>query len=424
MAAVITIGDVPELTAMLLGGLSADERVRQPAESALALWKERPGYLSALAAVIVQPATPLEARWLGACCFKNDIRRSWRRNQRQLAGGITAEEKAHLRGQLVPMVEQSVGVEQVAKQVAEIVAQVARFEFPAGWPELLPALVERLDAYARAGSDGLGGVRAVMRTLHAVLKQLATKRLRADRLAFASLSAQLLPTLHAVWRAQGDTLVSGAAEVQAATVDVIKYCTKSLRLLLVNGLPDFHEVPEAVQFVGALSRRLQDFLDLCLRLAAAAADAAAAGVAERVHKCALSMASTLVELIKELPRACWACGVVRPCLDLCRAIVALARPDMEELRVLAMHFVIHVLAVEPDNAVLSLSDGGPIEAAAKETSRATAEFFSAPVVTEFVRLVVGQLLPLTTQEMETWAEEPERFLQVRVQSIGHARNNM
>eukprot|EP01048_Picozoa_sp_COSAG05_P013634 COSAG05_NODE_1470_length_4792_cov_101.589815_3_plen_278_part_00 len=230
---------IGELIEVLVACLSPDGSVRQPAEDVLGRWKDRQGYLMLLMEVIVLRGAPLEARWLAACCFKNDIRRSWRRS-RQMTGGVTPVEKSHLRCNLLSMADLTVDVEQISKQVAEIVALVARFEFPSGWPELLPALVARLDLYAVAGSDGLVGARTFVRTLYvftpsvllpgscvanhgvfapiptidrlcryAVLKQLATKRLTADRLAFAALSEQLFPKLHLVWQAQSDALIRG-----------------------------------------------------------------------------------------------------------------------------------------------------------------------------------------------------------------------
>jgi hypothetical protein len=162
----LTLEHIGELIAVLTSALSADESVRKPAEAVLEQWRGVPGYFSLLKEVIVLAEAPLEVRWLGACCFKNGIKRSWRRGK-QMKGGISDEEKLHLQTHMLLLLD--IVDERIAKQVAEITCQVARLEFPKGWPALIPALVGRLDAaYATHGREGLAAARVVLRALHSV----------------------------------------------------------------------------------------------------------------------------------------------------------------------------------------------------------------------------------------------------------------
>lgn len=162
----LTLEHIGELIAVLTSALSADESMRKPAEAVLEQWRGVPGYFSLLKEVIVLAEAPLEVRWLAACCFKNGIKRSWRRGK-QMKGGISDEEKIHLQTNMLMLLD--IVDERIAKQVAEITCQVARLEFPKGWPELIPAIVGRLDAaYATHGPEGLAAARVVLRALHCV----------------------------------------------------------------------------------------------------------------------------------------------------------------------------------------------------------------------------------------------------------------
>lgn len=69
-------------------------------------------------------------------------------------------------------------VSQVATQLAVLIAKIARVDCPREWPTLLPALFEAVKS-----SDDIVRHRSLL-TLHHVIKQLASKRLAADRRTF------------------------------------------------------------------------------------------------------------------------------------------------------------------------------------------------------------------------------------------------
>ena len=380
----LTPENMGELMQLLHAGLSADAAVRTPAEATLEEWRELPGYFSLLKEVVVHGEAPLEVRWLGACCFKNGIKRSWRRSQ-HMNGGITAEEKVHLRTHLLLMLD--VLDERIAKQIAEIVGQIARFEFPASWPELIPAIVGRLDAStAEPGEKGLAGARVILRALRSVLRELSTKRLKADRLTFQELGKGLVPRIYALWTAQSTAMLgaggaqSTPAEARAVLADIAKYCTKVLRMLLVGGSSDFSAVEGAMPFVNALPHRLQATVDAYTQLALAAGPGGApAPLARQLLKCVLAMSGTGLELMKELPGSCWSCGSVTPYLEFFRGVLlqqaSYSLPDaegeggrgaLEPLLVHAMLYIMQVLKAE-ENATADV-----ISAASPEGAHVTA----------------------------------------------------
>lgn len=89
---------------------------------------------------------------------------------------LSEEEKAHLRGRLLGLLEQP--DQQLAVQVAVVLSKVARHDFPRAWPALFSDLLALL-----AGAGQLLQ-RRVHLTMHHVLKELASKRLAADQRNF------------------------------------------------------------------------------------------------------------------------------------------------------------------------------------------------------------------------------------------------
>lgn len=82
----------------------------------------------------------------------------------------------------------SVVFQQIATQIAVLIAKVARLDCPRQWPELIPVLLESVK-----GQDGLQQHRALL-TFYHVTKTLASKRLAQDKRLFqdVSLSYRLL----------------------------------------------------------------------------------------------------------------------------------------------------------------------------------------------------------------------------------------
>lgn len=76
--------------------------------------------------------------------------------------------------------------QQIATQIAVLIAKVARLDCPRQWPELIPILLESVK-----GQDGLQQHRALL-TFYHVTKTLASKRLAQDRRLFQDVSPQFL----------------------------------------------------------------------------------------------------------------------------------------------------------------------------------------------------------------------------------------
>lgn len=77
--------------------------------------------------------------------------------------------------------------QQIATQIAVLIAKVARLDCPRQWPELIPILLESVK-----GQDGLQQHRALL-TFYHVTKTLASKRLAQDRRLFQDVSPRHSP---------------------------------------------------------------------------------------------------------------------------------------------------------------------------------------------------------------------------------------
>lgn len=89
---------------------------------------------------------------------------------------ISASEKTALRAALVSKFDEP--VQQIAVQIAALIAKIARLDCPRDWPELIPTLIEAIQITNQQQQH-----RSLMVLQH-VVKALSTKRLYADRRMF------------------------------------------------------------------------------------------------------------------------------------------------------------------------------------------------------------------------------------------------
>ncbi len=257
----------------LEAAFSASGEARKGGEALLASLEPQPGFLSALAEVALNLAQAPErvsgVQELAGITLKHAIGRVWRK-----AG---QEERQQVRTALLEQIER-VANDRVAVQLSLGLARIARSDFPDTWPELFPTLTGKLArnneacvASARAGEPAAAALAPHTRlkrnlyVLHYVLKELAGKRLPAQRKAFQELAQPLMPIVWSlVYRASEEvdkTLGAAApshASAEAATLAVLlsqvwQLCLKCLKRLLVSGFaPDAKLYQPHAQFVDIL----------------------------------------------------------------------------------------------------------------------------------------------------------------------------
>lgn len=171
---------------------------------------------------------------------------------RLIFSAIQAQEKADIRQGILA----SFGTEpifQIALQAAVAIAKIARFDFPKEWPELLPALVQAVQAH-----DSLVQHRALL-VLHHVIKSLASKRLGADRRVFHDMTEELLPFLLPIWHTYHGQIVqifaNGQTQDEAQITPIIEKSVlvlKVIRKAIVHGLRKPCENENAMVLVKSL----------------------------------------------------------------------------------------------------------------------------------------------------------------------------
>eukprot|EP00741_Cyanophora_paradoxa_P012574 tig00020614_g12150.t1 len=254
--AALTPENIPALYQLLQQALSPQENVRKPAEASLAQSEQLPGFSSCLLEICANRTANTDVRWLAVVCLKNTIGRIWRR---RASAEMSDEEKAHLKARMLQLFDEE--HQQIAVQLALVVAKIARFDYPQRWGDLITNLVNVVQtAGARLQSE-----RALL-TLHHVLKELASKRLLADRQHFQELAQPLFTYVVGQWAARteavlasaGEALGQGAAGAVAglgAAVAGAHLYLKVLRRLLVDGIPRLAEHPHAADFLARLPDR-------------------------------------------------------------------------------------------------------------------------------------------------------------------------
>uniref|UniRef100_A0A667X1S1 Importin-11 n=1 Tax=Myripristis murdjan TaxID=586833 RepID=A0A667X1S1_9TELE len=192
---------------------SQDTAVLKPAEEQLRQWETQPGFYSVLLNIFNNHMLDVNVRWLAVLYFKNGIDRYWRR---VAPHALSEEEKMSLRAGLITNFNEPVN--QIATQIAVLIAKVARLDCPRQWPELIPILLESVK-----GQDGLQQHRALL-TFYHVTKTLASKRLAQDKRLFQDLASGIYSFACSLWSHHTDCFLQQIyARDEAALLDFLEY---------------------------------------------------------------------------------------------------------------------------------------------------------------------------------------------------------
>ncbi|KAJ8753768.1 hypothetical protein K2173_000022 [Erythroxylum novogranatense] len=256
----LSASDLPAIYSLLANSLSGDERVRKPAEAALSQSESRPGFCSCLMEVITAKdlVSQVDVRLSASVYFKNSISRYWR--NRRDSSGISSEEKVHLRQKLLSHLSEK--DDKIALMLAVLISKIARLDYPKEWPELLSALVHKLQS-----ADVLTSHRIFL-TLFRTLKELSTKRLTADQRTFAEISSHLFDYSWRLWQSDVQTILHGFSALSQSynqnaldqhrdelylTSERWLLCLKIIRQLIISGFQSDAQSIQEVQPVKEVS---------------------------------------------------------------------------------------------------------------------------------------------------------------------------
>ncbi|XP_029130609.1 importin-11 isoform X2 [Cajanus cajan] len=237
----LTASDVPAMYSLLSNSMSADHRLRGPAEEALAQSESRPGFCSCLLEVITAKdlAPQTDVRMMATVYFKNSVNRYWR--HRRDSSGISNEEKMHLRQKLLTYLREE--NDQIALMLAVLISKIARIDYPKEWPDIFLVLSQQLQS-----ADVLASHRIFL-ILFRTLKELSTKRLTSDQRNFAEISSHFFDYSWRLWQSDVQTILHGFSSLSQncnlnaedqphelyLTCERWLLCSKIVRQLVISG---------------------------------------------------------------------------------------------------------------------------------------------------------------------------------------------
>uniref|UniRef100_A0AAY4AM19 Importin-11 n=1 Tax=Denticeps clupeoides TaxID=299321 RepID=A0AAY4AM19_9TELE len=342
---------------------SQDTAVLKPAEEQLRQWETQPGFYSVLLNIFNNHMLDVNVRWLAVLYFKNGIDRYWRR---VAPHALSEEEKSSLRAGLITNFNEPVN--QIATQIAVLIAKVARLDCPRQWPELIPILLESVKV-----QDGLQQHRALL-TFYHVTKTLASKRLAADKKLFQDLASGIYSFACSLWNHHTETFLqkvcAGDQEAALSSLERTLLSLKVLRKLTVQGFIEPHHNMEVMVSVNKILNKLLDFLE-----------------------CHPYPFIPLIQRSLEF-------AVSYVFTEAGEGVV------FERFIVQCMNLIKMIVKNDSYKPAKNIEDSKPEILEAHQIKTA---FFTHPTLTEIGKRLVSQYFLLTEEEITMWEEDPESF---------------
>ncbi|XP_066986451.1 importin-11 [Macrobrachium rosenbergii] len=373
---------------------SQDAEVLRPAEERLQEWETEPGFYSTLVEIFSEHSIEVNVRWLGVLYFKNGVDRYWRKTAPK---AISEEEKARIRCGLLHNLREP--VPQVATQLAVLIAKIARVDCPREWPDLLPALFEAVKS-----DDQLVQHRTLL-NLHHVIKQLASKRLAADRRTFQELTSQMFTFLLELWRSQTEAFLAAVGqnmEVMVPCLERSHLALKILRKLLIHGFKKPHESQDAITLLESVFDRIK--ILLTFRKQHESND----HVKTISEKYVVLLTKVLLDMLENFPFSYL--QFIKPSLELTTYYVFTPAGDgllFERFTVQCLNLIKAILLCpeyKPCKVVEDTKDPQTLEA-----FRIKSQFFDNSVLAGMCHKLISHYFLLTQSDLEVWDSDPEGF---------------
>uniref|UniRef100_A0A8C2PBN2 Importin-11 n=1 Tax=Capra hircus TaxID=9925 RepID=A0A8C2PBN2_CAPHI len=338
---------------VLTQATSQDTAVLKPAEEQLKQWETQPGFYSVLLVSFMLTCIHYFAAF---SCIIN----------MSFYSALSEEEKSTLRAGLITNFNEPIN--QIATQIAVLIAKVARLDCPRQWPELIPTLIESVKV-----QDDLRQHRALL-TFYHVTKTLASKRLSADRKLFYDLASGIYSFACSLWNHHTDTFLQQVSSGnEAAVLSSLERTLLSLKgtikldmfIFETNKLKPFKN-----KTIILFTKVLLDFLDQH--------PFSFTPLIQRSLEFSVSYVFTEVGEGVTFER------FIVQCMNLIKMIVK-------------------NYAYKPSK---NFEDSNP---ATLEAHKIKMAFFTYPTLTEICRRLVSHYFLLTEEELTMWEEDPEGF---------------
>uniref|UniRef100_A0A672GE53 Importin-11 n=1 Tax=Salarias fasciatus TaxID=181472 RepID=A0A672GE53_SALFA len=368
---------------------SQDTAVLKPAEEQLRQWETQPGFYSVLLNIFNNHTLDVNVRWLAVLYFKNGIDRYWRR---VAPHALSEEEKTSLRAGLITNFNEPVN--QIATQIAVLIAKVARLDCPRQWPELIPILLESVK-----GQDGLQQHRALL-TFYHVTKTLASKRLAQDRRLFQDLASGIYSFACSLWSHHTDCFLQQIyAQDEAAALSSLERTLLSLKEIKLY-LTRSSSLPFQ-GFLNAVFERLKQFLECCRQVGSEST------CREKLEKTIILYTKVLLDFLEYHP--CAFIPLIQRSLEFAVSYVFTPAGEgvtFERFIVQCMNLIKMIVKNDAYKPAKNIEDSKP---ESLEAHRIKTAFFTHPTLTEIGRRLVSHYFLLTEEELAMWEEDPESF---------------
>uniref|UniRef100_A0A673H2M6 Importin-11 n=1 Tax=Sinocyclocheilus rhinocerous TaxID=307959 RepID=A0A673H2M6_9TELE len=384
--------DIQSASSVVLQALtqatSQDTAVLKPAEEQLRQWETQPGFYSVLLSIFNNHLLDVNVRWLAVLYFKNGIDRYWRR---VAPHALSEEEKSSLRAGLITNFNEPVN--QIATQIAVLIAKVARLDCPRQWPELIPILLESVKV-----QDSLQQHRALL-TFYHVTKTLASKRLATDRRLFQDLASSIYSFACSLWNHHTDTFLQ-----QIYTGDQQASLSSLERTLLSLKGTHTHTQPG---FLSAVFERLKQFLECCRQFGPGSL------CREKLEKTIILFTKVLLDFLEYHP--CPFIPLIQCSLEFAVSYVFTEAGEgvvFERFIVQCMNLIKMIVKNDAYKPAKNIEDSKPESLEAHKIKTA---FFTHQTLTEIGRRLtliypnIDKYFLLTEEELTMWEEDPESF---------------
>uniref|UniRef100_A0A7N9AV75 Importin-11 n=1 Tax=Mastacembelus armatus TaxID=205130 RepID=A0A7N9AV75_9TELE len=374
---------------------SQDTAVLKPAEEQLRQWETQPGFYSVLLKIFNNHMLDVNVRWLAVLYFKNGIDRYWRR---VAPHALSEEEKMSLRAGLITNFNEPVN--QIATQIAVLIAKVARLDCPRQWPELIPILLESVK-----GQDGLQQHRALL-TFYHVTKTLASKRLAQDKRLFQDLASGIYSFACSLWSHHTDCFLQQIyARDEAAALSSLERTLLSLKVLRKLTVHGFQEPQQNVEVMVRTPHILKNGMWLfCVSGRQVGPDNACR---EKLEKTIILFTKVLLDFLEYHP--CAFIPLIQRSLEFAVSYVFTPAGEgvtFERFIVQCMNLIKMIVKNDAYKPAKNIEDSKPESLEAHKIKTA---FFTHPTLTEIGRRLVSHYFLLTEEELAMWEEDPESF---------------
>lgn len=166
-----------QISQILMNASSPDTQIRREAEAKLKEWEKTQNFYPTLLEMTFDKTIDLHARSLSIIYMKNGIDKYWRRTS---SCCLPPEEKNQIRQTILKIFEEEDN--SLARQLAVVIAKIARFDYPNNWPNLIEILLQAIKANGEnpTPKNRLISFRGLT-VLNQVIKSLCSSRLIANR---------------------------------------------------------------------------------------------------------------------------------------------------------------------------------------------------------------------------------------------------